>query len=434
MKKSNEFVAIGLMLFALFFGAGNLIFPVSIGQNAGVNVVWATLGFLITGVGLPFVGVLATCYSGLDLEALASRVSPWYGLLFAIALNLTIGPFFAIPRTATVSYEIAVAPLLSSASQTIGLYAFAFAFFALSWWLAITPGKMVDRIGKIITPLLLFFLAILIGAGIFNPMGSWQAPTALYATPVTALVQGVLDGYNTMDALASLVFGVVVVQSVKMFGKTSHEEVTLSCFRAGLLSTVIMAIIYGSLSYLGANSVTTIGIQENGAPVLVKMAMHYFGSTGSVVLGFIVILACLTTSVGLIASCAAYFHLLVPRINHVLWATIFSCISFGVALFGLTTIISAAIPVLMLLYPMTIALITLAFADRYFGGSRAVYASTMAFTFIPSLYTGLNTAGISMGCIYTLMSILPLAQYNLAWISFSIIGFILGILIKKISR
>ena len=132
MKKSNEFVAIGLMLFALFFGAGNLIFPVSIGQNAGVNVVWATLGFLITGVGLPFVGVLATCYSGLDLEALASRVSPWYGLLFAIALNLTIGPFFAIPRTATVSYEIAVAPLLSSASQTIGLYAFAFAFFALS--------------------------------------------------------------------------------------------------------------------------------------------------------------------------------------------------------------------------------------------------------------------------------------------------------------
>ena len=274
-KKSNEFVAIGLMLFALFFGAGNLIFPVFMGQNAGINVTWATLGFLITGVGLPFAGVLAVCYSGDDLQNLASRVAPWYGVVFTVLLYLTIGPFFAIPRTATVSYEIAVAPLLGPEAKSIGLYAFAFVFFALSWWLAITPGKMVSRIGKVITPLLLIFLVILIGASFMNPMGIPQAPTDNYATPVGAAVQGFLDGYNTMDALAALVFGVIVVQSVKMFGKTTHEEITYSCLRAGLISTIIMALIYGSLSFLGASSVQAIGIQENGAPVLVLRILRH---------------------------------------------------------------------------------------------------------------------------------------------------------------
>ena len=136
-KKSNEFVAIGLMLFALFFGAGNLIFPVFMGQNAGINVTWATLGFLITGVGLPFAGVLAVCYSGDDLQNLASRVAPWYGVAFTVLLYLTIGPFFAIPRTATVSYEIAVAPLLGPEVKSIGLYAFAFVLLVAGYY----PGQ-----------------------------------------------------------------------------------------------------------------------------------------------------------------------------------------------------------------------------------------------------------------------------------------------------
>ena len=431
-KKSNEFVAIGLMLFALFFGAGNLIFPVFMGQNAGINVTWATLGFLITGVGLPFAGVLAVCYSGDDLQNLASRVAPWYGVAFTVLLYLTIGPFFAIPRTATVSYEIAIAPLLGPEVKTIGLYVFAFVFFALSWWLAITPGKMVSRIGKIITPLLLVFLAILIGASFMNPMGVPQAPTDNYATPVGAAVQGFLDGYNTMDALAALVFGVIVVQSVKMFGKTTHEEITYSCLRAGLISTLIMAIIYGSLSLLGASSVQAIGIQENGAPVLVQAAQFYFGQSGSLILGGIVILACLTTSVGLIASCAAYFNLLLPKVNHVLWATVFSFVSFGIALFGLSTIISASIPVLMFLYPLTIVLILLALTGKLHGGAHSIYAWTIGLTVIPSLYAGFHTAGIALGGVDAFMSSLPFATYDMAWISFSVVGFIVGLVVSKI--
>ena len=147
-ESSREFISIGLMLFALFFGAGNLIFPVFLGQNAGWNTPWATIGFLITGVGLPFAAVLAICYSGAGLKELASRVHPVYGVLFSSLLYLTIGPFFAIPRTATVSFEIAAAPFLTDAQKTIGLYVFVFIFFLLSWWLAVTPSQLVPRIGR----------------------------------------------------------------------------------------------------------------------------------------------------------------------------------------------------------------------------------------------------------------------------------------------
>lgn len=429
-KKSNEFIAVGLMLFALFFGAGNLIFPVFMGQNAGANAVWATLGFLITGVGLPFLGVLAICYSGKDLEDLASRVTPWYGVLFSVALYLTIGPCFAIPRTATVSYEIAIAPYLTPDMKVYGTYVFPLVFFIISWWLAITPGKLVNRIGKIITPVLLVFLFILIITAGVNPMGPWQTPTEHYAHPVQAFVQGILDGYNTMDALAALVFGVLVVQAVRMFGEKTNEEITLSCLRAGLISTALLAIIYVALSFIGASSVSVIGIQENGAPVLVKTALYYFGTAGAGVLGVIVILACLTTSVGLIASCAAYFNLLIPTVNHAMWATVFSFVSFGIALFGLSTIISAAVPVLMCLYPLTVAIVILAFTDKLFGGARSVYCGSIFMTLIPALYDGFHTAGLTPDALNSVMSALPLASYGMGWISFFVVGFFAGYVYK----
>ena len=300
MKKSNNaFFAIGLMLFALFFGAGNLIFPVFMGQNSGLNTIPATIGFLITGVGLPLLGVLAICYSGVNLRELASRIHPIYSLFFCTALYMTIGPCFAAPRTATVAYEIAVAQSLPPEMRTIGLYVFAAVFFIITWWLAISPSKMVDRVGKFMTPVLLLFLFLLIISAIVSPMGTWQAPAPAYDTGVKAFTQAIVDGYNTMDGLAALVFGIIVVESVKLYGAKTNEEITKNTLRSGLVSTFFMALIYAALCYLGANSVPVIGIQENGAPVLVKTAMYYFGGAGSAILGVIVIFACLTTSVGL---------------------------------------------------------------------------------------------------------------------------------------
>lgn len=433
-KTSNEYIAIGLMLFALFFGAGNLIFPAFMGQNSGWNTWYATAGFLITGVGLPFASVLAICFSGKNLRELAGRVSLLYGILFSCALYLTIGPFFAIPRTATVSYEIAISHFLPADIRGMGLYGFVFLFFLLSWYLSISPSKLVPRIGKCITPMLLSFLFILIAASLFLPMGSWQAPSPAYDTPVKAFSSALLEGYNTMDCLAGLVFGVIVVESIRLYGLSSNREIAGAALKSGLISTFFMFLIYAALCTLGASSVSVLGHVENGAPVLVGAASFYFGPMGSLLLGFIVILACLTTSIGLIASCAAYFHTLLPRFSHKAWATFFTVLSFAIALFGLSAIIKGAIPVLLFLYPLSISLIVLTFLHDFFQGSRKVYLLATLFTMVPALYDALKAAGLSVPVMARFMASLPLSSSNMSWILFFAVGFLLGLVWEKVSE
>lgn len=421
------------MLFALFFGAGNLIFPVFMGQNSGVNTIPATVGFLLTGVGLPILAVAAIGYSGGDLQTLATRIHPKYAIFFTVALYLTIGPAFATPRTATTSFEIAIAPFFGSAMKQMALYVFCFIFFAISWWLSVTPSKLVDRIGKIITPVLLLFLALLFIASIIHPMGPWQPATDSYRDTMKALSQGFLDGYGTMDALAAFVFGIIVVNSVRQYGAKTNEEVALSTLKSGLIAGACLGIIYIFLCFLGASSVTELGMQENGAGVLTGSALYYFGPYGRIVMGVIVLLACLTTSVGLITACGEYFNRLIPALSYTMWVSAFSIASFFVALFGLTTIIKAAIPVLMFLYPLTISLVLLTFTHSLFGGYRSVYRMATLFTFIPSLYDGIHTAGLSLGSLDAFMASLPLAGYGLGWISFCIAGLIIGLLASRIA-
>lgn len=426
MSLSKQIVAIGLMLFAMFFGAGNLIFPVFMGQSSGDNTIWATLGFLLTGVGLPILGVAAIGYSGGDMQDLASRVCKKYAIFFSVVLYLTIGPAFAIPRTATTSFEIAIAPFFSADMKETALYGFAFIFFVLSWWLSVSPSKLVDRIGKVITPALLFFLAVLFVAATISPMGHWQAATASYIDPVKALTQGFLDGYNTMDALASFVFGIIVVNAVREFGVEDNKTVALLTLRAGVIAGACLGIIYVFLCFIGAASVSELGMLENGANILVGVATHYFGSYAQILMGIIVFLACFTTSVGLITSCGEYFNRLIPGLNYKIWVTIFSVASFATALFGLTTIIKAAIPVLMFLYPLTISLVILTFAHPLFGGYKAVYATATLTTLIPALYDGIHTAGVSLGAIDGFMASLPLASHGMAWLPFCLVGMVIG--------
>lgn len=432
-KQSREYIAIGLLLFALFFGAGNLIFPAFLGQNAGYNTFYAIVGFVITGVGLPLASVLAVCRSGKSLMDLASRVSPLYGLLFSCALYLTIGPFFAIPRTATTSFEIAVSPFLAEGDKAIGLYAFVAVFFIISWWLAISPSKLVPRIGKIITPALLLFLFILISASVVSPMGPHMEPSAAYSTPVKAFSSALLEGYNTMDVLAGLVFGVIVLESIDFYGKVSPEEKVRTALKCGLISTFFLFVIYAALVYLGASSVSVLGHVETGAPVLVGSSRFYFGAAGGAILGMIVILACLTTSIGLIASCAAFFHQLLPSVGHKTWSTGFALLSFGIALFGLSSIIKGAIPVLLFLYPLAVALIILALTDSISGGSRKVYALSAGLTILPSLYDALKFLKIAPASLAPIMDALPLSQYSMGWISFFLAGYIAGLILEKLS-
>ena len=425
-KQKNAFIAIGLMLFALFFGAGNLIFPPYLGQQAGTNTIPAMLGFLITGCGLPLLGVVSVGWSGKNLQGMGARVAPWYGIFMVAAISLTIGPFFAIPRTCSTSYEMSVVPILGSFGQA-GLFVYSLLFFALTWWLSVSPSKLVDRVGKLLTPIMLVLLFALFAAYIAAPMGEWQAPAAAkYGDAASAFSSGFIEGYNTMDGLAGLLFGILVVDAVRLTGRTDPHAIAGDTLRSGVVAMFFMCIIYVFLGFIGASSVVPLGMQENGAPLLVGSMNWYFGAAGPLLLSVIVLLACLTTSIGLVASVSALFHALVPSVSTKTFVTVFSLLSCGIANFGLTTIIKAAVPVLVFLYPLTVALIILTFLNGAFRGSPLVHRTATLFTFFPALYDGLAVLDAVPESVVSVMNALPLAQYGLAWFPIFAAGFLLG--------
>lgn len=433
MENSNKrYIAIGLMLFALLFGAGNLIFPAAMGQNAGVNVWYAVLGFCVTGVGLPLISIAALGYSGcLDLEEAAGRVHPWYGVFYSVVSYLAIGPCFAAPRTGTVSFEIAVKPFLGSFSPDIALPIFLLVFFLLTYWLAATPSKLVDRVGKILTPALLAVILLLIVQSFISPLGTPQAPTKNYATPVTAVMQGILDGYNTLDAIASFIFATLVISFVKEGGVTQPKAIMKQVLLSGSIAVALLAFIYIFIAKIGADSVTQLGILETGAPVLAGSAKILFGNLGAAILAVIVLLACLSTSVGLVTCCAAYFMRLLGHFSYKTYAVIFCVISYLVGLFGLKTIIVSTIPVLMFIYPLLVALICLIFLDKFFGGRQCVYAWTIAFTFVMATINLLETAGVNLGSFETMLqTYVPLYTFGMGWIPFAAVGFVIGLIWK----
>ena len=431
-KDSKRFIAVGLMLFALFFGAGNLIFPAAMGQHAGENVWWSVLGFIVTGVGLPLAGVLAMGYSGCEnLQELAGRVTPKFGLFFTVLSYLTIGPFFATPRTGSVSYEIAVRPFLHDGGSDLHMTIFLVIFFIISYWLSATPSKLVDRIGKILTPCLLVAILALIAKSFITPLGDPLAAAPQYGTATLAVVQGILDGYNTMDAIASLIFAILVIEFVREAGATTPSEVTRDVFKAGVVAVGCLAFVYIFIAKIGADSVTAIGMQDTGAPVLSLSAKILFGEVGAMLLAVIVLLACLSTSIGLITSCATYFQPLIGGMGYRAYVAVFSMISFCVAMFGLKTIISAAIPVLMFIYPIVVALVILTFLHKLFGGRQCVYAWTIGLTIIPAVVTGLQTAKFSLGSIDVFFNnTVPLHDLGMSWICFAVAGFIIGLIWK----
>ena len=432
----RSLIAIGLMLFALFFGAGNLIFPAALGQRAGTNVWWAMMGFVLTGVGLPLAGVLAMGRSGCrHVQDLAGRVHPVFGMLFTLALYLSIGPAFAIPRTGTVSYEIAVRPFLSEGASDWAQMIFLAIFFLITLWLSINPKKLVGRIGGVLTPILLTVIVVLIVKSLITPPGSHGAPTAAYATPIKAFVQGFVDGYNTLDALASFVFGILVIEFVTQRGATTRHEVMGATMRAGLIAIGCLGVVYVFIAGLGAASVEQLGILDTGAPVLAGSARLLFGELGAMILAIIVLLACLTTSIGLVTSCAHYFHSQFGGLSYKGYAVAFVIVSFAVGTFGLKTIISAAIPVLMFLYPLAIVLIVLAFLDPCFGGRRCVYAWAIGLTFVAALVSGLEAASVPLGAVGTFYDThVPLHAVGMDWIGFAVVGFLIGMAQAKWRR
>ena len=470
----GETLSITSMLFGMFFGAGNLIFPAKMGQMAGWNLWPAFISMFITGVGLPLLGVAALGISRSNgLQALSSKVGKGYGYFFTCALYLTIGPFFAIPRCATVPFSIGIAPLVGGETG-LTLVIYSVIFFALVLVFSLFPGRIMTWIGRILNPVFLVLLGVLTITALVNPVGSINniEPAGGYASQ--PFFKGFLEGYNTMDALASLAFGIVVVNVIRGRGVEEPGAVAGNTVRAGVFSCLMMGAIYLAITVacgqlqalftvsengekakhvlewlLGSSeaaekmlspemqgSLQQFLSDRNGGEVLAMLAHHYFGSEGALILAGVITFACMKTAIGLITSCSETFCTMMPKgPSYRVWAVIFCVVSLLIANLGLSTIIDYSVPVLMFLYPLAITLILLALLGRFFDHSRKVYAWVTGCTLaaaVLDLVNALPAATVNLlhldGVIAFAKSYVPLFKLGLGWVCPALLGLGIGLI------
>lgn len=439
----REYATVACMLFGLFFGAGNLIFPAYMGQMAGRNLWWAVLGFLITGVGLPVLSVAALGISRCEgLAELSRRVGPVYGVVFTSVLYLTIGPFFAIPRLASTSYTMGMEPLLGKQGGLWMPVIFAAVFFGIAIWFALRPSNILTWVGKILTPLFLVCLGIMIVTCILRPIASPSVvePEGSYLNG--AFFTGFLEGYNTMDVPAGLAFGIIVVTVIRDLGVTKPTDIASSTIKAGVFSGILMAVIYAAIALMGAQSRGQYPLGENGGEVLIMIARHHFGAAGTLILAATVTLACLKTAVGLLTSCGETFEMMSHgKVPYRVWVIAFTILSFLIAILGLNTIIAYSLPVLMYLYPLSISLVFLALVGRFFHNDRVVYAWTTGFTLVAAVFdlakalpAGLKDLLHAQAAVDFAERFLPMYRLGLGWALPAFIGFVVGYLVHRLRR
>lgn len=420
---------LGLTLFSMFFGAGNLIFPPYLGSLAGTDMPWAMAGFVITAVCFPILGVMTVARSD-GLMMLASRVHPQFAFIFTLLIYLSIGPCVAIPRTASTSFEMALAPLFSNSAEPVFMgfssavcaqFIYSVFFFVLAGLMALKPEKLTQRLGKFTSPALIIMIALLFVACVFNPIAGYGLVLPPY--DINAFVRGFLEGYQTMDTLAALNFGLIIALNVQALGVKTTEDVVKETVKAGLIAGFFLITIYMALAHIGA----TVGgaglITENGAQTLTSVAKIQFGSWGIILLGMIFFVACLNTCVGLLSCCSDYFSKVFPSLSYRGWLLVFVLCSMVVSNAGLTLILKLSIPVLMAIYPVALMLIILGLTHQFNRHYSKLYPLTITFTAVVSIAGAIQDIGVSI----PLLSYLPFYSIGLEWVTPALIGWVIGI-------
>lgn len=433
--KPSLIIPIGLMLFSFFFGAGNLIFPPVLGQMAGQNIGWGMLGFCLSGVGFPLLGVLAVAMKKSDNpDAIAMPMHPLYARAVTVLCALAIGPLFAIPRTAAVSFDTGISALLPAAFDGFGLPLYSVFFFILTYFFSINPSKIIGNIGNFLSPMLLICLAVLVVCVLVNPTGSLQMPNPEFTA--TPFFRGFQEGYNTMDLLAAILFGSITIKAIEAQGITDKAVLTKLCSYAGLIAAFFLAIIYVALAYTGALSINVFGIIPNGATLLSKICTYYMGFGGQIVLALIIFFACLTTSIGLTTAISGYFaELSNNRIQYERLVLFISAFSLLVANFGLENIIKFSIPVICMLYPIIIALVILNIGRVIIHDDTLTFRLCLTLTTIFAIFDGLRVANIRfMALDNFLAQNLPLFDIGFGWVVPCFGGIVLGLLCKSFTK
>lgn len=410
----KKVILIGVMLFALFFGAGNLIFPPFLGQEAGVNTLLGMVGFILSAVCFPILGVLVISKTN-GLKNLALRVGPSFSLVFTILIYLSIGPLLGIPRAGSLPYEMVLSPFIkgSGSIHRLALAGFTTLFFLCTYYLAMNPTKLIDRLGKVLTPILLALIVLVFLKSFSVDFKLPNTAQEMYAS--SPVITGFLEGYQTMDTIAALNFGLVISTVIKNMGIKDDKKVLNISIKAGLIAGVLLIFIYSILAYLGSLSGAQFGMTENGAQTLTNIFVHVFGDSGLLLLATVFTLACLTTATGLVSSISQYFSS-ITKLTYKTWIRIIVLWSFAIANFGLTKILKLSIPILNIIYPLALVLIVLALFDRFFSKDSLIYRKAISLTVLLSIIQFVDAINLFPNQVFAVFRILPFYNMGLGWV------------------
>lgn len=420
MKRHIDQLVIGFALFSMFFGAGNIIFPPYLGMSSGSEWPLGFVCYYIADVGLAIIAIFALIKNGGVLSNITDRIGKWPGEIMVTAIILCIGPFIALPRTGATTYEMFVVPLFGDISPVIPIIL----FFGIALVLTLRESAVIDIIGKFLTPLLFIGLLIMIVMGIINPIGD-ISDTAMLKN---VAMEGINAGYQTMDVLAAMIFGIIIVKSVEEKGYRQTKSKYSVAKNASLIAAAGLLIVYCGLTFLGATVSGLFNADINRSDLIVNISYGILGETGTVILGVVVTLACLTTAIALITSTADHFHdISNGKINYKLAVVITAILSAVIAMFGTNQIIAIASPVLSLLYPGALTMLVLSFLKERI--TDFILRFSVVGAIIGSLCIILYDYGIPLNFVPDL----PLSSSGLSWILFAVIFGAAGSIIRSIS-
>ncbi len=417
MKKNKDVLIIGFALFSMFFGAGNLIFPPFIGMTSGSGWLTSFLGFVIADVGIILLSINAIAKAG-TFQDVVGRAGKKFGIGLEVIMMLCLGPILVIPRTAATTYEMSIKPFTSSISSLL----FSVLFFGLTYILTIKPTKVMDIIGKFLTPILLIALAFLITKGILSPIGelSNNNTDGLF-------INGITQGYQTMDALGVGGITALIMTSLIDKGYTDKKENISMALKSAMIAGLGLILVYGGLAYLGATVSTMYHTSISQTTLLINITNNLLGKSGIILLGIIVAFACLTTAIGLTSVTAKYFEDLTnSKLKYSQIVAVICIFSAVASNLGVDRLISIAAPILTIIYPVSILLVIMNTFSKVFT-SNSVFKGAAYATLLTSILTVANDLGLNIGFINSL----PLASIGFNWVLPAIIGGLIGKLLIK---
>ncbi|MFQ7553867.1 MAG: branched-chain amino acid transport system II carrier protein [Haemophilus parainfluenzae] len=429
MFSKKDIIVLGMMIFALFLGAGNIIFPPMEGYSAGNHWATASLGFVITGVLMPFITLVVVSVLGRG-EELTKDLPKWTGVSFLTILYLVIGSTFAMPRITNVAYEMAWLPLgLVEDSATTRLI-FSVIFNIIAMGFMIRPSTIISTVGEVMTPALLVLLLV-VGITVFvSPLSDIVAPSQAY-TENSALTTGLISGYQTMDVLAAIAFGGIVARALSAKNVTNPQKIVQYTISAGLVSVVLLGCLYFSLFYLGATSDAVAQGATNGGQIFSRYVNSLFGTAGTWIMAGIITLASLTTLVGVTSACGDYFSKFSTRFSYPFWIVFFTAMTTIISQYGLTKLLRVTIPALLLIYPMAIMLVVLQLVRNKLPSIRLSYYTTIFVTVCFSLIDSLKNLDILPEGLHQIMTHFPLYSQGLAWLVPALCTLVLSMIFGK---